>query len=549
MATPLWIVFACAGLFALGCASHTAGRGEPGVPDDRRPVSEPEPASFFNLTDGFHNQFAASLKRALDISRHARELAGTPKQAFNLDRFDEVDDSAWFTNRIGVRSFSPEEVARGPNQNDGPDTSGAWTITSAKREGVTAGFTIKDSRGERYVIKLDARGFPELNSGAEIIGTKLFHAAGYHVPENHVAYFDPARLELGPNVMYSDAQGNKRPMNEADLKEIVDTRMDLGPDGKFRAIASRFLKGKIIGPFRYAGHRLDDANDLIPHEHRRELRGLRVLAAWLNHYDTKANNSLDVFVKEGYIRHYLIDFGSTLGSQGDEPMPAWIGHENALDPPQIATSFLALGFRVRPYEKAEGIRSTAVGYFESRWFDPRGYASIFPNPAFVNATNRDAYWGAKLVMAFSDDHIDAAVSEARYSDPADAEYVARVIKERRDITGRYWFQQVNPLDRFVVSGDDLAFADLAVEYGFEDADRAQYRYRIHETGKSNRKAWEMLMNPGGLAVPIGSMSNAGEYCVELQTRRGGRGWGKYVRVRLVTAPDGRRGIGMIEREE
>ena len=70
-------------------------------------------------------------------------------------------------------------------------------------------------------------------------------------------------------------------------------------------------------------------NDIFPHEHRRELRGMRVFAAWLNHDDSRAINSLDVLVGQPgrrHVRHYLIDFGSTLGSgsvSAQKPRAGW----------------------------------------------------------------------------------------------------------------------------------------------------------------------------------------------------------------------------------
>ncbi len=66
------------------------------------------------------------------------------RRAANVNTVDEVPNSSWFTNRLGHRPMSPEEIAKGPNTTNGP-AAGAWTITSSKSDGVTPGFTVKDS--------------------------------------------------------------------------------------------------------------------------------------------------------------------------------------------------------------------------------------------------------------------------------------------------------------------------------------------------------------------------------------------------------------------
>ena len=86
-------------------------------------------------------------------------------------------------------------------------------------------------------------------------------------------------------------------------------------DGTYRVAAGRVLPGKILGGFRYAGTRPDDPNDIVPHEHRRELRALRVFGAWTNLTDLKAGNTLDTLVTEngrGVVKHYLQDVGVDL---------------------------------------------------------------------------------------------------------------------------------------------------------------------------------------------------------------------------------------------
>ncbi len=472
--------------FIAGCGAGKFQTPDP-IPDDRRPGPEPEEQEINIEANAFNRQVVSQIEQCLDLARQIRKLIGRPKEALNVNAFDEVDDSSWYTNRNSMKRMSLEEFAAGPNKGAKPDPTSTWTVIRAKAEGVTPGFSIVDSRGEKFVIKFDPPGYRELATGAEVVSTKLFHAAGYNVPENYIVYFDPKILKLGEEVKFTDEKGRKRYMNQADLDAILE-RIELLPDGRIRALASKYLSGSLKGPLKYKGTRKDDPNDIVPHQHRRELRGLRVISAWLNHYDTKANNSLDVYVEDGYMKHYLIDFGSTLGSQGNEPMPPDVGHENTIDPHAIVVNMLTLGFYVRSWERIEPIRYPSIGYFRSDIFYPQKYKFIVPNPAFENMTDRDGYWGAKQVMSITDDQLKAAVAEGQYSDPEAAEYLLKTLTERRDIVGRYWFSRVNPLDKFEMGENsegqqEMNFADLAIESGLESAEQTEYRCDMMRDGR------------------------------------------------------------------
>ena len=103
-------------------------------------------------------------------------------------------------------------------------------------------------------------------------------------------------------------------------------------------IASRSLDGPPVGPFSYLGRRRDDPNDRIDHEHRRELRGMNVLAAWTDHIDSRQENTMAAWVAPGesddvgYVRHYMIDFGDCFGIvHGWDPLVRRFGHSGYLD--------------------------------------------------------------------------------------------------------------------------------------------------------------------------------------------------------------------------
>jgi len=234
----------------------------------------------------------------------------TDVRAKSLNTVDEVPDSSWFTNRLGHRAVDVEEVEKGPNTTSGP-APGMWIVTSSKSDGVTPGFTIRDANGQLWFLKFDAPDYRAMATGTEVAVTKLFWALGYHVPENHIAYLDQNQLEIGDGASVTLPNGRRRPMRRDDIASLL-TRANAEPDGRYRIVASKALEGTPLGGFRFYGTRPDDPNDVVPHEHRRELRGYGVFAAWLNHVDAKAINSMDTLVRQNgraFVRHNLIDFG------------------------------------------------------------------------------------------------------------------------------------------------------------------------------------------------------------------------------------------------
>lgn len=477
-------------MLASGCSSSSRFVPPAPLPDDTRNISRPDESDTQIMWDGFQRQMIQPGDDFVDMGQHIRRLFGAKREAMNVNAFDDVVNSSWFTNRNTHHRLTIEDIARGSNTCDGPDTSRPWTIVRAKTIGITPGIVVRDSRGDTYAVKFDAVGYPELGSGAEVVTTKFFHAAGYHVPENYITVFDPKLLRVGEKIKFVDSKGKKRYMTEDDLHDVLH-RVEQQADGKIRAMASRYVPGKPIGPWEFKGTRKDDPNDIVPHEHRRELRGLQVMCVWLNHYDTNVSNMLDSYITEdnrSYVRHYLIDFNGALGAHPAGIKPANRGNEPYVDPVHIIKRALTLGLPVAWWERPDTVRYPTIGRIHSRNFRPEKYKFIWPTQSFEHMTALDGYWGAKLVMSFTDEQIAAAVEQGQYSDPAAAAYLARILIERRDIIGRYWFTRIAPLDDFELRLgmshiQELHFTDLAVETNLESDDSSEYRCRWFLNGK------------------------------------------------------------------
>lgn len=476
------------------------------VDHDRQPIQRPPDWEPSYWGKQFRHGLAEPLSHAFDIPDKllwAVRLFGvrTRREAVNVNAFDEAPNSTWFTNRNHRRSVPVSELRQGPDSVFLPTKP--WTIKHAKQGGFTVGFQIKDAEGRKWLVKLDPRGYPQLGSGADMVSRTLLHAAGYNVPHNEPVRFRREDLTIDPDLL-SGAEGEF--FTPANLESVL-VKGAVFADGSHSAVASLFLAGHALGAPSMDRLRPGDTNDWYTHANRRELRGLYVLCSWINDWDTKDQQFLDMFVETrdslGHTQHYLLDTGSSLGAGAEGPKRLSAGFENTIDLGWTARRFVTLGFVQEPWRRARqesGIPS--AGNFESEVYRPQDFQELVLHPAFREMTDRDGYWGAKIVASFSDAQIGAAVDAANYDDPRARDFIVRHLIVRRDKVARHWFERVAPLDFFRVEDGVLRFHDLAVDLDLAPGRGYDVEMEVtggpdHGTGHVSLTGTEMSLNSLG----------------------------------------------------
>ncbi len=462
-------------------------RPQPVAWADTLPIPEPEARTPLEVPAVLNDAVAGEVSRGLSI----RRAIGREHEALNLTRFDDVVPSAWFEHRNLLRRMSTDEVFRGPTTGLGPDTTGALEIISAKVQGVSPGFNIRDAKGDRFVVKFDPKGFLHMSSAAGVISNRLLFAAGYHVPEDFVFVFSKSRLAVADGATISGEDFEDHPLT-LDVALDVLALTDSLPDGRYLAVASKFVPGASKGPFLFEGVREDDPNDYYHHEYRRELRGLKVFSSWVNHVDIRWMNTMDAFVRPGYLRHYLIDLAASLGSGTTRPHEPREGLEYNFGLwPSLARTFTLGYYRVGWENQAGEIIDPSIGWMDAESFDPEAWKPNWPNPAFQLATDRDGYWGAKLVGSFADDQIRTAVEAGRLPSARATDTLVSILIERRDLVVNYWYGRVSPLENFELEGPNtdpasygasgpltVRFNDLGIGAGLWTPDDVEYRWEF-----------------------------------------------------------------------
>jgi hypothetical protein len=449
-----------------------------------------------------------------------------PQSAQDVNALDEVPCSTWFCPRNHLAPMTPEAVAAGP-----PATPPRLPvrIVKGKDQGATTGFQVVDAAGQRFMLKVDPAGHLGLSTGAEIVGGRFFHAAGYNVPAAFVLDLAPRELLVDPKASFNLYRVQKRPLSAERVKQMLASVAHTS-DGRLRVVLVPWISGQVLGGFDMIGRRADDPNDRIPHQHRRSLRASWVLMAWLSVLDPSAINTIDSYVEDSgrrFIRHYIFDFGAALGSSTVTVKGPHQTGEHVLEVGRTLGALAGLGLYRRPFQEQRAqweqlvAEYPSAGWFEAEGFDPDVFRSNRKVPSHVRRTDRDVYWGAKLVASFTDAQIDAVVDEARFPE-RDAAWIKHALRVRRDTIARRYLRAVSAVEQPAVSSDggSVCFLDVAVARGHVSPERLRYAVTV-EDGQGGRLATSEQAAGGSrtcLPLPFAGKPRTGYRIVQVVSR-------------------------------
>lgn len=323
------------------------------------------------------------LREKLDLRRTWALLStGEPPPATNVLPSGNVPNSTFFTN-TDITSYTPDYLA---SEVEYIRPRGKITKTRPKKGGTAEGFFGCDERGIEYIFVFDPPFNPEMNTSAEFIGSTLFRILGYRVPKTAICT----------------------------IHGTGDPRLD----GR-RAVATIAVQN-VRGGWKYRTFK-----------HRREIRAVRLFAAWIHNVDQTDQNTGLSETMPGVYAYYIWDFGASLGSFTFRPKMARLGWTYLWKPEEALLSPLRRAALLpRPWACDEMQYSPAVGCFSDN-FDPDRWVPFYPNFAFNEATEADLRWAAARLAQLSEEQVRTVVRLAQFSYPQDADYVLQVLLARR----------------------------------------------------------------------------------------------------------------------
>ncbi len=423
----------------------------------------------------------------LDLRRASRSA--------DVNSMDQVPNSTWYNARLGYTDISPNDLLQGPISIGAPQKP--ITVIKTKKIGDSKGFIVKDSKGNKYLIKFDPAEYPLLQTTNNLVVNRLFWGFGFNVPEDFIFYFKRNDLNVDSNI------------NESDVDSLL---FEVGADktGQYRTTASLLIEGTVLGGTHQKGVRKGDLNDRVPHENLRSLRSLRVFCAWLDHTGMRTDNSLDVYTGtagNGYTKHYLLDFGETLGAHGVEKGRPWDGHEHYFSLKDSIIKFAELGLFVQPWENRDPKSSTPKDYYQVENFSFEKWKESLPFQPIQKSQPDDDYWAVKILASVTREHLETLFNATNNPQKEYLNYLIETLVSRKQIILNEVLSSVSPVESTGITNGELQITNMGQKIlgGLDNIS-----YKINFYNEKNKKISETLLlenQSTNFSIPINTSSN------------------------------------------
>ena len=261
-----------------------------------------------------------------------------------------------------------------------------------------------------------------------MVSRTLLHAAGYNVPHNEPIRFRRGDVTIDSALIHG-AKGEG--FTDANLDSVL-AQGATHSDSSYSAFASLFIPGHVLGSPSMNRLRPGDTNDWYSHRNRRELRGLYasvLVDQQLGHRGSSVPRHVHRNARQLSATSSTTFSTSALRSahRPSDRKPCGRVTRTAWTSDGSGGGSCQLGFRKRTLAARSPVYRNSFGWATTsrRSTGLRTSERSIPQPAFREMTDRDGYWGAKIVASFSDEQIAAAVEAAHYEDPRASAYPGR----------------------------------------------------------------------------------------------------------------------------
>jgi hypothetical protein len=415
------------------------------------------------------------------------------RDAVDVNALDEVPTSSWFDaeRRPLLEGYASRGLPSAPFEE--------LPVTKQAPEARA----IVDAAGQRWDLVLDEPDRPLLKTSATAIASRLFYALGYHAADAHVVTLPNRRRAVAVRWPAARAPFSK--------SETFD-----------------------LGPTVSIGTRLDDTNDVVPHEDRRSLRALGAVAAWVGLDQIRSEALRDVYVGkpgEGFVQHQVVTLEGAIGAGALRS--ALNGDEDGAPAGNAWLAWGSLGFAPKEGPDPSDTPFPSVGIFPASVELDR-YSLSVPFPPAKDALIADLYWAAKRISRVPNGTIVDAVAGAELEDEAARAYLEQALKTRRDDIARFVMKLVTPLElarltpvsakRQAGEKVELRLDDRATLLKLEKA--AESRYEVEITDREGEPLVPLFeAKPAGTALVLklspGLLDGDGYVIVRVRAFRAG----------------------------